>query len=193
MRDSCKRLTVILAALVCNLGQAAPTVHININAVDGAQQIVNVNQRLPQPFVAKVTFDDGLPAVGVELFFSVNACASLSPGANPCPDPAVYGHFLNNATVTTGLDGTATSAPFVAGKLEGSYTVFASQANWSQVINGQTLSNIPISPSTSNVFQVTQLAAAVAPMPTLSAGGILALISLLGLAAYFERRRRRHI
>jgi hypothetical protein len=193
MRDSCKLLTVVLAAFVCNLGQAAPTVHISIDAVEGAQQTVRVNQQLPQPFVAKVTFDDGLPAVGVDLFFSVNACASLSPGAQPCPDPAVYGHFLNSATVTTGLDGTATSAPFVAGKLQGSYSVFAGQANWSQVINGQTLSNIPITSSSSNLFRITQLAAAAAPMPVMSAGGALALIGMLGLAAYFDRRRRTNI
>jgi hypothetical protein len=194
MLDGCKRLSVaVLAAIACNASQAAPTVHININAVGGAQQTVRVNQQLPQPFVAKVTFDDGLPAVGVNLYFAVNACASLAPlpsGAQPCPDPAVYGHFLNNAMVTTGLDGTATSTVFVAGKLQGSYSVYAGQADWSQVVNGQTLSNIPITSSSSDVFQITQLAAGAAPMPVLSAGGTLTLIGMLGLAAYFVRRRR---
>jgi len=189
----------VLLALSCPA--LASSAHVTINAVGGTPQTIPIGQQLPQPFIAQVTFDDGSPVIGLDLAFSVNSCSSVPelPGASPCPALSAYGHFLGEAVVTTDLSGAAIAPPFVAGNAAGTYSVFATRADWSQVINGQTLTDIPTSPSASNLFQITQTmtgaptpgfpTAAPAPTPTLPPVAMLMLIGLLGAAVYFRQKR----
>jgi len=188
-------LALVLLALTCPA--FASSAHVNINAVGGTPQTIPIGQQLPQPFIARVTFDDGSPVVGVDLAFSVNTCTSVPElPSGSCPAPSVYGYFVDTAVATTDVSGNAIAPPFVAGSAAGAYSVFVTRANWSQLINGQTLTDIPASSSASNLFHVIQttdptpaLPTAVAdPAPTLPPAATFALIGLLGLAAYFRQR-----
>lgn len=180
----CKSSIILGLLLLTGGAHAGTAVHVNINAIRGTSQTVVVNRQLPQRFVAAATFDDGTPVVGLDLQFGVNMCNSPAPGASSCPDPAAYGHFLGNAVATTDASGTAISAPFVAGRAPGSYGVFVSRANWAQLINGQTLTDIPVAAPVANMFQVVQApASAVAPTPTLPLSALIALAALLLVAA----------
>jgi hypothetical protein len=174
---------------------AASAVHVNIAAVSGTRQTVAIGQQLPAPFVARATFDDGNPIVGLKLAFSVNFCASLPelpPGSPPCPDPSVYGHFASTAVVATDVLGNAVAPPFTAGTTTGAYTIYAARADWSQLINGQTLTDLPMSPSVSNLFQVVQAPIVAAdPVPTLAVPALFALITLIALLALAVRFARR--
>jgi hypothetical protein len=177
-----------LLALSSTTG-AATALHINIQAIDGTAQTVAINQQLPQRFIAGATFDDGSPVAGLDLQFGVNVCMSPlgAPGTqSACPDAATYGHFLGSSITTTDALGRAISAPFVAGSAQGSYNVFVSPANWTQLINGQTVTDIPASPSVSNLFRIVQAPPAVDPAPSLSAPALIALVTLVALLA---RRR----
>lgn len=192
---------LLLVLLALSSPAVASSTHVNINAVGGTPQTIPIGQQLPQPFIARVTFDDGSPVVGVDLAFSVNTCASVPElPVGSCPAPSVYGYFLGTAVATTDVSGNAIAPPFVAGTTQGAYSVFVTRANWSQLINGQTLTDIPASSPASNLFHVVQTAtgatdptptlpAAVAdPAPTLPFPATLVLIALLGLAAYFRQR-----
>ena len=183
----CKPFILLGLLLLSRAVHAGAAVHVNISAIGGTQQTVVVNRQLPQRFVAAATFDDGTPVVGLNLRFGVNACMSSlpAPGAvSPCPDPAAYGHFLGSAVAATDAGGKAVSAPFVAGSAQGSYSVFVSRADWAQLINGQTLTDVPVAPSVSNLFQIVQAPApAVTPTPALSAYALIVLAGLSCLAA----------
>jgi hypothetical protein len=192
--------SVLLLAL--NSTVFAASAHVTISAVGGKLQTVPIGQPLPQPFIAQVTFDDGSPVVGLNLAFSVNSCANvpeLPPGSSSCPAPSAYGHFVTDAVATTDASGTAIAPAFVAGSAEGKYSVFATRANWSQVINGQTLTDIPASPPASNLFQIIQTTAgtpvpalptaAIDPAPMLPLAAMFVLVGLLCLAAYFRLAR----
>jgi len=192
-------LSVLLLAL--NSTVFAASAHVTISAVGGTQQTVPIGQPLPQPFIAQVTFDDGSPVVGLDLAFSVNSCASVPevpPGSSSCPPPSAYGYFVADAVATTDASGTAIAPSFVAGSAEGRYSVFATRANWSQLINGQSVTDIPAPPSASNLFQIVQITAST-PTPALPSAAIdpapmppaalFVLIGIVGLAAYFRLAR----
>ena len=179
--------SALLGLLLLSRAAHSTAVHINISAIGGTRQTVIVNRQLPQRFVAAATFDDGTPVVGLDLRFGVNACMSTLPApgvVSPCPDPAAYGHFLGSAVTTTDAGGKAVSAPFIAGGAQGSYSVFVSRADWAQLINGRPLTDVPVAPSVSNLFQIVQASApAVAPTPALSVYALIALAALSCLAA----------
>jgi hypothetical protein len=187
-------LSVLLLAL--NSPVFAASAHVTIKAVGGTPQTVPIGQQLPQPFIAQATFDDGSPVVGLDVTFSVNSCVSM-PESSTCPAASTYGHFLADTVATTDVSGTAIAPAFIAGNAEGTYSVFATRANWSQLINGQTLTDFPTSPS--NLFRIVQttagtpkpprLAATVNPTPTLPPAAIFLLIGALGLVACCRLQR----
>ena len=181
-----KSFLLFMSLALSIAAHAAAPVHVNISAVDGIQQTVSINQRLPRLLVARATFDNGAPVVGLKLQFGVNACMSGlgTTGSSACPDPTVYGHFLGATVATTDAQGNAVSSAFVAGSAPGSYNLFVSRADWSQIIGGQTLTDIPFAPTVSNIFHVVQAPApATDPAPALSLPASAVLIALLGLAA----------
>jgi len=199
-----RKLFLSLPLLALNGPGFAASAHITISAIGGTPQTIPIGQQLPTPFIAQVTFDDGNPVVGLDLAFSVNSCASvpeLPPGSSPCPAPSAYGHFLGDAVATTDLSGTAIAPLFVAGSAEGAYSVFATRANWSQVINGQTYTDFPVSSPASNLFQIIQTTAGASdptpslptatadPAPALPPAAMLVLIAFLALTMYFQQRR----
>lgn len=172
---------------------AASSVHINIQAEDGAKQTVRINQPLPKHFVARVTRDDGRPVSGIRLGFGVNACMTFSGGpGQSCPDPALYGRFDGDpSAVVSDAQGNAESPRFIAGRLGGTYTVYASQIGFAQEIDGQTFSSMPPSPTASNLFSVTQLSAAPDALPALNPWALLLLIGGIGLAGLVHGRARK--
>jgi hypothetical protein len=180
-----RKLLLSLVCVVSSVPAFAVSTHVNIAAVGGAKQTVAVGQQLPLLFVAQATYDDGSPVVGLDLVFSVNMCASLAPsGTTACPDPSVYGHFVGTAIVTTDALGKALAPPFVAGTSTGAYSVYAARANWSQLINGQTLTDFPVASGVSNLFNIIQAAPVAAdPVPTLGIPALLLLAAMLGWAA----------
>jgi len=172
---------------------AASSVHINIQAADGTKQTVRVNQPLPQHFVARVTRDDGRPVSGIRLAFAVNACMTFSSGSAPsCPDASIYGRFDGDPNaVISNAEGNAESPRFIAGKLGGTYTVYASQIGFAQQIDGQTFSSMPPSSTASNLFSITQLSAAPDALPALNRWALLLLIGGIGLAGLVHGRTRK--
>jgi hypothetical protein len=184
--------TALLLAFATSV-YAAPAIHINIQAADGAKQTVRINQPLPQHFVARITRDDGRPVSGIRVAFAVNACMTFSGGSAPaCPDASLYGRFDGdpNAMVSN-AQGNAESPRFIAGKLGGTYTVFASQIGFAQEIDGQTFSSMPPSASASNLFSITQLSAAPDSVPALNRWALLLLVAGIGLASLVHGRARK--
>jgi hypothetical protein len=183
------------AGLLCmsSIGHAQSTLHINVNATGGLQQIVLPGQLLPEPFVARVTDDNGKPLAGVSVSFEVNSCAEFSagpPGGPTCPPGTLYGSFSSaaDATVVTDQNGTAVAPVFTAGSTSGSYSVFVAYFPWDQVINGQTLTDMPF--TSNNLFQIIQADPSAATTPALSPWSIALMTVLLALVANAGLRSR---
>jgi len=184
--------TSLLLALAAS-AYAAPAVHINIQAAEGAKQTVRINQPLPQHFVARITRDDGRPVSGIRVAFAVNACMTFAGGSAPaCPDASLYGRFDGDPNaVVSDAQGNAESPRFIAGKIGGTYTVFASQIGFAQEIDGQTFSSLPPSPTASNLFSITQLGAAPDSVPALNQWALLLLLGGIGVAGLVHGRARK--
>jgi hypothetical protein len=183
-------LAVLLS--VSAAGHAQSYMHVTVTATSGANQATLTNRLLPHPFVAQLTDDAGKPVAGVTLTFAVNGCAVFSgqPGGPQCPPINLYGSFAtSDTTAVTDENGFATAPPFTAGSIRGSYDVVAIYFPWDQVVNGQTLTDLPLSGN--NLFQITQVDPATTP--TLSTWSTLFLILLITLAACVGLRTRRPI
>ena len=180
---------VILGVISSDLAAQDPPTSVRIETVSGQGQTLSVGSVASQPFVARVvrTADAvPMPGVRVVLFPNISFCIPLDPN---CQEPPIdlYGEFEPpfDGSLTTDSQGLATTPPFRAGSLPGSYEVAAMiDPNQSGIVAapGQQIA----------LFQITQTAGAGTAARPVPGPGIafLILLALLTMAVALVQLRR---
>lgn len=170
----------------------AQTVPVGIEIFSGSPQVVQVDQLLAQPFVARVVrTDTSTPVAGVAVWLGVNYVTCLPGQPNCTPPPAsMYGQFVSGSpgALLTDSQGRITAPPFRAGSTPGRYSVYA-------LISGSQPPGIDIAPQLgqgSTQFEIDQRGTVAATaVPSLSTWSIVLLAGLAVLLALAHTRRAR--